>query len=63
MNKLFSFLGIGFVFGAIKARMGLETLTGVFRGEDGFLMMLGLCGVVLFIAGMTLVIGSRKKAV
>lgn len=61
MDKLFGVLGMVIVAAVIKVRTAVETVLEFFRGEEGFLMMLGICGAALVCAIVMLSWTSRKR--
>ncbi len=62
MDKLFGMLGMVMVGAVIKVRTAAETLLEFFRGEDGFLMMVGICGVAMVCAAVVLRVNSLQKS-
>ncbi|MBR3756114.1 MAG: hypothetical protein IKK48_03295 [Firmicutes bacterium] len=61
MDKLFGMLGMVIVAAVIKVRTAAEGVIEMIRGDDGFLMMIGICGVVLLGAIVMLSWTSRKR--
>lgn len=61
MDKLFGMLGMAIMVAVIKVRTAVETVLQFFRGEEGFLMMIGICGAVLIASMLMLSWTSRKR--
>ena len=60
MDKLLCTLGMGFIVAVIKAKEWLDGLTGMVKGEEGFLLMIGICAAALAVAGMVVLNGKRQ---
>jgi len=61
MEKLLYMLGMAMIAVVIKVRTAAESVLEIFRGEDGFLMMVGICSVAMICAVMMLSWTSRKR--
>ncbi len=61
MEKLFGMLAMSIVAVVIKLRTAVETVLDSFHGDEGFLMMVGICSAVLAGAAMMLLWTSRKR--
>ena len=61
MEKVFGMLGMAIVAMMIKMRNIAESVLEFFHGEDGFFMMVGICGVVLLAAIIMLSWTSRRR--
>ena len=61
MDKLFGMLGMVIVAAVIKVRAAAENVLEFFRGDEGFLVMIGICGVALACAIVMLSWTSRKR--
>ena len=61
MDKLFGMLGMVIIAAVIKVRTAAESVIEVIRGEEGFLMMIGFCGVALLSSIVMLSWTSRKR--
>ena len=61
MEKLFGMLAMGIVAVVIKVRTVVETVLEYFHGAEGFLMMVGICGLALAGAVVMLSWGSRNR--
>ena len=61
MDKVFGMLGMVIVAAVIKLRTAVENVIEVVRGEDGFLMMVGVCTVVLISIIVMMSWTSRKR--
>ena len=61
MDKLFGMLGMAIVAAVIKVRAAAESILEFFRGEEGFFLMVGICGVALAGAIIMMSWTSRKR--
>ena len=62
MDKLLCTLVMGFVIGIIKVKEWLTGFSGMVRGEEGFLMIMGICAAAIVAAGIVVLMGKRKHA-
>lgn len=62
MDKLFGMLGMMIVAAVIKLRTAAESVLAFFRGEEGFLIMVGICAVVMICAAVVLRMHSLQKS-
>ena len=61
MDKLFGMLAMAIMAAVIKVRTAAEGIMEAVRGEDGFLMMVGVCIVALIGVTMMMSWTSRKR--
>ena len=60
MDKLLCTLGMGFIVGIIKVKEWMAGFSGMVKGEDGFLLMMGICAASLTIATAVVLLGKGK---
>ena len=60
MDKFLCVFGTGFLVAAIKMKEWLEGVVELIKGESGFFLILGVCGILLMGVSLILALSQSK---